>query len=53
MKLLKELLSEEVTKKKKDKRKDKTADKFFSFVAGNMLFKNICSGKLSGDTDKK
>lgn len=46
------ILEAEDKKKKKDK-KDKTADKFPSYVAGNMLFKNVCSGGLSGTIDKK
>lgn len=49
MKLLKELLqlTESKTTKKKNK-KDKTADKYFSHISGNMLFRNVCSGVLSG-----
>lgn len=44
--------AEDKKKTKKDK-KDKTAEKFPSYVAGNMLFKNVCSGSLSGTIDKK
>lgn len=54
MQFLKELLvltettaTKSKTKKKKDVR-DKSADRYPSFVAGNMLFTNVCSGELSG-----
>lgn len=47
MRFLKELLQEE-EKKKKKKKGDKSADKFTTYVSGNMLFKNACSGDLSG-----
>lgn len=51
MELLRELLAENETgsKKKGKNKKDKTADKYFTYVAGNMLFRNVCSGKLAGD----
>jgi len=53
MKFLKELLriDEADKKKKKNKKetKDKKADKYDSYIAGNMLFRNTCSGELSGD----
>ena len=43
-------LCEGVGKKKKTKKvmKDKSADRYPSFVAGNMLFTNVCSGDLAG-----
>ncbi len=52
MEFLKELLTitesaTEKPKKKKDK-KDKSADKYFSYISGNMMFQNTCSGDLSG-----
>lgn len=53
MKLQDVVILEADDKKKKKDKKDKTADKFPSFVAGNMLFQNVCSGKLSGTIDKK
>ena len=48
MELLRELLITE-EKKTKKKKGDKSADKYFTHIAGNMLFKNTCSGELSGD----
>ncbi len=57
--LLKELwtiVAEEDKVSKKSKKaknsKDKSADKFFSYVAGNTIMKQVCSGKLSGETTK-
>lgn len=50
MELLKELLlREEVEPKKKKKKGDKSADKYFSYISGNMMFSNVCSGSLSGN----
>jgi len=49
MQFLKELLQLDESKdKKKKNKKDKSADRYDSYVAGNMLFKNVCSGELSG-----
>lgn len=53
MKLQEVVILEAEDKKKKKNKKDKTADKFPSYVAGNMLFRNVCSGSLSGTIDKK
>jgi hypothetical protein len=59
MSLLKELLQlNEADEKKKSKKvkkdiRDKSADIYPSFVAGNVVFRNVCSGKLSGDTKVK
>lgn len=55
MEFLKELLTltESMDDKKKKKKKDKSADKFFTYVAGNMLFKNVCSGELAGTMKSK
>lgn len=51
MQFLKELLqldeSEDKKKKKKDK-KDKSADIYNTYVAGNTIMRNVCSGELSG-----
>lgn len=50
MKFLKELLClTESDKKKKKNKKDKSADVYTSYVSGNMMIKNICSGPLSGE----
>ena len=48
MEFLRELLAE-AEKKPKKKKGDKSADKYFTYVAGNMMFRNSCSGELSGN----
>lgn len=48
MTLLKELLNLTESTKTKKTKKDKSADKYFSFVGGNMIFRQTCSGDLSG-----
>ena len=55
MEFLKELvmLAEANEKNKKKNKKDKSADKFFTHVAGNMLFRNTCSGELAGTMKTK
>ncbi len=53
MDLLKELWNINETtqssKKTKKTKKDKSAAKYLDYVAGNMVMKGVCSGKLSGD----
>lgn len=39
----------ESDKKKKKNKKDKSADVYTSYVAGNVMIKNICAGSLSGE----
>lgn len=50
MKLIELYPLTEASDKKKKNKKDKSADKYLHYVAGNMIFKDTCSGKLSGDT---
>ncbi len=54
MEFLKELMElTEADKSTKKRKKDKSADIYTTYVAGNTIMRNVCSGELSGTIGKK